>query len=116
MLNRVEFITVREPISLQVIQSLNVKTPTSLTADPAFLLNHSSPEHGKALLVEADIPINNKILIIILIRKRDRNSKSMENKCRLKKVNGLERWSKIKKKQEFIKSRNEYIHDDLVNQ
>ena len=55
-------------------------------------------------------------MIIILIRKRDRNSKSMENKCRLKKVNGLERWSKIKKKQEFIKSRNEYIHDDLVNQ
>lgn len=79
VLNRVEFITVREPLSLQVIQSLNVKTPTSLTADPAFLLNHSSPEHAKALLVEYDIPINNKILIGISVANLSRKKITKSN-------------------------------------
>ncbi len=69
VLNRVDYITVREGISLDVIESLNIKTPSELTADLAFLLDSDSKESGKSLLIKEGIPMNDKLRIGITITK-----------------------------------------------
>lgn len=77
VLNRVDYITVREEISSDVIESLNIKTPNDLTADLTFLLDSDSKETGKSLLIKEGIPMNDKLRIGITITKlRTRESKS----------------------------------------
>jgi len=69
ILNRVDYITVREEISSDIIESLNIKTPNDLTADLSFLLDSDSKETGKSLLIKEGIPMNDKLRIGITITK-----------------------------------------------
>lgn len=69
VLNRVDYITVREEISSDIIESLNIKTPNDLTADLAFLLDSDSKETGKSLLIKEGIPMDDKLRIGITITK-----------------------------------------------
>jgi len=50
VLNRIDLISVREEISLNVLNSLNIETPIYLTADLAFLLDPESEASAKLLL------------------------------------------------------------------
>jgi len=67
VLNRIDLISVREEISLNVLNSLNIKTPKYLTADLAFLLDPESEASAKLLLDKAGIPANGKTKIGITI-------------------------------------------------
>ena len=67
VLNKVDLISVREEISLNVLNSLNIKTPKYLTADLAFLLDPESEASAKLLLDKAGVPANGKTKIGITI-------------------------------------------------
>jgi len=67
VLNRIDLISVREEISLNVLNSLNIKTPKYLTADLAFLLDPESEASAKLLLDKAGIPTNEKTKIGVTV-------------------------------------------------
>ncbi len=63
ILNRVDLITTREPLSLGVLETLKIKTRKCLTADYALLLGSESLDFGHELLRKVGVPKNNKIRI-----------------------------------------------------
>ncbi len=65
--NRIDLITVREPTSMEVVKSLNIKTPTYLTGDLAFLLEPETLESTNYLLKKHGIPEKNKLRIGISV-------------------------------------------------
>jgi len=68
VLNKVEFITLREPLSFDVIESLKIKTPKYLTADYALLLGNESKDLGANMLDKEGITNNKKIKIGISMK------------------------------------------------
>jgi len=67
-LNRVDLITTRDPLSLNVLKSLRIKTPSYLTSDYAFLLESEPIDLGYHLLRVAGIPKNDKVRIGISLK------------------------------------------------
>ena len=67
VLNRVNLITVREPISFKLLKSINIKKPVYLTADLAFLADSEPTESGYKLLKDCNVPRNNKLRVGITV-------------------------------------------------
>ncbi len=68
VLNRVDLITTREPLSIDVIKSLDIKTPTYLTSDYSFLLNENTKKMGETMLKDIGVPLTKKPIIGINLK------------------------------------------------
>ena len=75
VLNKVDLITVREPLSIEVLKSIDVKVKTLLTADLAFMLKSKPSDLGQELLKQKGFTKKGNITIGINLRQ---NSSSEE--------------------------------------
>jgi polysaccharide pyruvyl transferase WcaK-like protein len=66
-LNKVDLITVREGISYEYLKNIKIKTPSYLTADPAFLLQPSSEERLKNILNKEGISMDSSLTVGISV-------------------------------------------------
>ena len=62
--NRMDAITVREPMGLQVLRDLGVKKEAALFADPRFVLDPASPDEARDILVEEGVDPEQPIIAI----------------------------------------------------
>jgi len=92
ILKKVDLITAREPITIEVLESLKIRTPKVLTADYAFLLENESIDLDNTLLDKLNIPKQNKVRIGISMKqfsKFEISDRKFENYKR-KMVKGIE--------------------------
>jgi len=92
ILKKVDLITARDPITIEVIDSLKIRTPKMLTADYAFLLENESIDLNHTLLDKLNIPKQHKVRIGISMKqfsKIEISDKKFENYKR-KMVKGIE--------------------------
>ena len=78
VLDRVDLITLRDKASYDTIRKIGVTKPEIIvTADPAFTIECSDIDRGKAILKSADVPEGKRILGVS-VRKWSENSRDFE--------------------------------------
>lgn len=79
ILNKIDLITAREPFTIEVLNSLKIKSLKFLTADYAFLNENGSKENGYELLDKLKILNTNSIRIGISLKQFPKSEISTQN-------------------------------------